>query len=175
MLALTVAMKPEEEGYLDADGFRMTDRLRDKVARFCKMNGIPDSDEFVCIAVHDDCDTPSSYLHGYGDIEIRLKHTLIDELSVVCDGDFQTVAANGYDKVTTNSQADYAKRFHDLSVLSAEKKRAKLEQLIERSRDVYVEVRLFRPITRADIETRTDHSLFGNLKKASNKKNAAYG
>ncbi len=167
-IVLTVNMHPEEEHHLDEGGFRMKDRLRPKVAGFCGSHGIPDSDEFVSIAVGKQDAASSSYLHGYGDIQYRLKDTIVSELQVVCEGDFQTVAADGADKPKAQ-QASFANKFHGLTGLTPDKKRAQLEAIVHGSREIYIEARLFRKLTRADVGERVDNSLFGNLDKILNR------
>jgi hypothetical protein len=167
-IALTVHMEPHEEHYMHEGGFRMNDDRRSTVARFVAQNGIPDSDLFVCVAVHEEGNIPP-YVQGYGDIELRLRDDLVAEIRVACDGDYQDVACQGAAKKTVGEQAGYVKRFHDLSDLPPHEKRQRLESLVASSSGMYVEARLFRAITPSDVQARKDHSFAGNLERIMGK------
>src|SRR5208337_1861965 len=83
----------------DPEGFCSSDKLDWLVDAFCCEYGIPYKRKFVCISVRLETDTSRTITEGhtakisatadaYG-TEFVLKSKVIDEIAVVCAGDFQ--------------------------------------------------------------------------------------
>lgn len=110
-------------------------------------------EKFVCITVRGDDDNRSlADLYGF---QFELKPDVIDEIAIVCAGDFQTVIYNAYCGLLQGK--DIKKYIECFEVIPSDADRAKREEIlanaISKAREAerpYVEARMNRCLGRSD-------------------------
>lgn len=144
------------------EGFCSSDSIDWLVAPFCKKYHIPYEREFVSISVRSETKlrlasslagkvkiAQAADLYGVGFV---LKQEVIDEISVVSDGDFQTLVGRATVRmIASKSIKRCLKQFR--KVVGSRRERVKLlRTAIENvnERNGYAEARLFRPLKRSD-------------------------
>lgn len=146
----------------------------DDVRQFCLQWRLPYSERFRSIFVYrqgEDPDPPSGLataLNGYGTPFLLKSEAVLPDLRVVCSQDIQNAAANA---VEHPSRAETIYReFEDLTTIDVndrEKREAALHRgLDRRQRSKYVEARVFRALSRADVVRRlpSDTEALSNLR-----------
>jgi len=128
----------------------------EKVARFCADWSLPYSREFRSIFIYykgEAFDPAGASIKAYGNPFLLNEETVLAELEIACSQDIHNAAVNGID--TPQLAERNSKRFEDLSAIPADdleaRREALLRALARRERGQYVEARIFRALTKADI------------------------
>jgi hypothetical protein len=98
-------------------------------------------------------DPPGASIKSYGNPFLLNEDTVMPELEIACSQDIQNAAVRGID-MPQFAERNF-KRFEVLSSIPAddldERRDALLRALARRERGQYVEARIFRSLTRADV------------------------
>src|SRR5258708_26355412 len=110
-------------------------------------------EKFVCITVREDDDN-RNLADSYG-FEFELKSDIIDEIAIVCAGDFQTVIYNAH--IGLLQGKDIKEYVECFEVIPSDADRAKREEILanaifkaREAKRPYVEARMYRCLRRSD-------------------------
>jgi len=131
-----------------------TDRLAKQVREFCKNTKLPYSTPFTSIAVVSSLNNVRGMHQAYGAVTAVLGDTVLQDCIIACQGDFQDVAYNGYHECRTNKKVAMRRaneKFLELNGGLEVRAESLARFRAKYAGSLYVEARVFRPITLSDV------------------------